>query len=243
MTAHQQRLAPSVLLDRPDAPAALVAICRRMMEKSPVNRFQTATEVQQALGAWLESEAAFGRVGRASVLVQRDAASGRSSRSAGKSHAELVSGSAPDLAPDAHEPFAGLTDTDPNLVRATVRMPGQPGKAAGDSSRALRSNSEVLPGVIAAAPSSDSVSHPTSPEPPPVACPPVVPPASAAGSAWVLDNRPSPSLDLAPTDMISVPATVSPWTRRKRMAAPAWPWIGLLSALIVVALLLALLAL
>ncbi len=72
MTAHQQQVAPSLLLDRPDAPVALVAICRRMMEKSPENRYQTAAEVHDALAEWLAAEAALGRISpSASMAVAR----------------------------------------------------------------------------------------------------------------------------------------------------------------------------
>jgi serine/threonine protein kinase len=51
-----KQVAPSILVDRPDAPAPLVAICTRMMEKRPEDRFQTACEVVTALGRWLAQE-------------------------------------------------------------------------------------------------------------------------------------------------------------------------------------------
>ncbi|MEX2111560.1 MAG: serine/threonine-protein kinase, partial [Pirellulales bacterium] len=58
MSAHQHHLPPSVALDRPDAPQALVAICERMMAKSPADRYASAGEVRTALSAWLASDAA-----------------------------------------------------------------------------------------------------------------------------------------------------------------------------------------
>ncbi len=61
MTAHHRQSPASVLIDRPDAPPALVAICEKMMEKSPENRYQSCAEVAEALNRWLESERAAGR--------------------------------------------------------------------------------------------------------------------------------------------------------------------------------------
>jgi serine/threonine protein kinase len=62
MTAHHRDTAPSVLVDRPDAPPELVAICQRMMEKSPRKRYQTARDVAEALSRWLDDERAAGRL-------------------------------------------------------------------------------------------------------------------------------------------------------------------------------------
>ncbi|HEV3138420.1 MAG TPA: serine/threonine-protein kinase, partial [Pirellulales bacterium] len=129
MTAHQQQLPPSVLIDRPDAPAALVAICRKMMEKSAENRYQTASEACDALSDWLQSEAAAGNITATAAVATVQGAARR--RSAGrsdwhdepKSKANLVSGSASDLyrvPPDLPQASSPLTDTDPNLHRATV---------------------------------------------------------------------------------------------------------------------------
>ncbi|MEX0676273.1 MAG: protein kinase [Pirellulales bacterium] len=61
MAAHQQQLPPSLLVERPDAPPSLVAICRKLMAKAPANRYQRARDVADALVGWLESERAAGR--------------------------------------------------------------------------------------------------------------------------------------------------------------------------------------
>ncbi len=175
MTAHQQQLPPSILLDRPDAPPALLALCRRMMEKSPENRYQSAAEVQQALCAWLESEAAQGKVGQAMRIT-----AGHQLPGAGESKANLVSGSATDLArlpPELPRPLNALTDTDPNLHRATVKMPTHSLKSPSESSYQLPPNSEVLPFASRRDSAADpSLLHPL---PPPIEFPPVEPPRTS----------------------------------------------------------------
>ncbi len=50
---HQTRQPAPVEKDRPDVPASLSAILRKMMEKKPEDRYQTATQVQEALSKWL----------------------------------------------------------------------------------------------------------------------------------------------------------------------------------------------
>ena len=52
---HQNQSPKSIYEDRKDAPPALVDLCLRMMAKQPDARFQTAAEVAQSLGKWLES--------------------------------------------------------------------------------------------------------------------------------------------------------------------------------------------
>jgi serine/threonine-protein kinase len=50
---HQSETPPDIRLDRPDCPGELIAICERMMAKKAADRFQTATEVADALSDWL----------------------------------------------------------------------------------------------------------------------------------------------------------------------------------------------
>ncbi len=50
---HQKQQPPSILLDRPDAPADLVEICMKMIAKKPGDRYQSAAEVARELTAWL----------------------------------------------------------------------------------------------------------------------------------------------------------------------------------------------
>ncbi len=53
LLAHQTRRPPSIKYDRPDIPEDLLAIVEKMMAKKPVDRYQTAAEVAEALGRWL----------------------------------------------------------------------------------------------------------------------------------------------------------------------------------------------
>lgn len=50
---HQTGEPEALSKKRPDISPALVAICRRMMAKSPAARYQSASEVSAALAAWL----------------------------------------------------------------------------------------------------------------------------------------------------------------------------------------------
>lgn len=50
---HQTKQPTPVEKERPEVPPSLTAILRKMMEKKPEDRYQTATEVQEALSRWL----------------------------------------------------------------------------------------------------------------------------------------------------------------------------------------------
>jgi serine/threonine protein kinase len=56
---HQTEPVPSIYIDRPDAPADLVAICQKMLAKKREHRYQSASEAADALAQWLR---AHGRV-------------------------------------------------------------------------------------------------------------------------------------------------------------------------------------
>jgi len=53
LMAHQKESPPSILKDRPDAPAGLVEICMRMMAKRPADRYDSMGGVARALESWL----------------------------------------------------------------------------------------------------------------------------------------------------------------------------------------------
>jgi eukaryotic-like serine/threonine-protein kinase len=53
---HQKQPPPSILKDRPDAPQDLIDICLKMMAKKPDQRYQSMTEVSQAMADWLASK-------------------------------------------------------------------------------------------------------------------------------------------------------------------------------------------
>jgi serine/threonine protein kinase len=49
---HQTLEPAEIGRERPEVPANLVAICKKMMAKNPADRYQTAAEVRDVLGAW-----------------------------------------------------------------------------------------------------------------------------------------------------------------------------------------------
>lgn len=51
--AHQQKQPPEITVDRPDCPADLVAICKKMMMKKPEQRQKDMQQVQENLRDWL----------------------------------------------------------------------------------------------------------------------------------------------------------------------------------------------
>lgn len=50
---HQKQPPPDIHIDRPDAPQDLIDVCMKMIAKKPSQRYQSATEVAEALAAWL----------------------------------------------------------------------------------------------------------------------------------------------------------------------------------------------
>ena len=208
-----------------------------MMAKLPADRYQSAADVQQALRAWLESEAAFGRVAPPASLAAGRTRPGSRPRGEVGSGADLVSGSGSDLrnpgdtASDARHVFSPLHDTDPNLVRGTVKIPKHLAKASSDIERPPRGSDVLSPG---GGRSHDSVLGPPLPAPPPV----VAPPLSI--------DRPfvGPSLYDAPVERAG-PIELPFGSAVPRLGATrtsSWPWIVLVTAAILCALILALLA-
>jgi len=246
MAAHQQQMPPSLLLDRPDAPPALVSMCRRMMEKAPDSRFQSAGEVNRALGAWLESEAALGQVTTATLMISAQPAS--AARPHSKSRANLVSGSGPDLnplPPDFPQVPSSLQDTDSNLTRAaTVKIPIELARLTGDAPIVPRA---VEPPSSAAPPSgSNLLLGGARPVPPPIVPPPRE--ASIAPRAVPIEVTPSASLVANLEDSLSEIAA-RPHRGRERFLRAArgarWPtWLSAaaLTILILAAVALAVLA-
>ncbi len=246
MAAHQQQLPPSLVVERPDAPPALVAICRRMMEKSAANRYQSASEVQRALVTWLDSETALGHV-RSSTLVT--AARGSStSRRPGKSKANLVSGSASDLhqlPPVSPQLSSPLQDTDPNLNRVTAKVPRELSPPKGDSSRAP--GSDVLP--MPSPPPLDPSRATSGADvvPPPVVTPPRAQP-KAAGHEFAR-QPPAPSeistMELSSIEFPTIEGSDLVRTRRaiKRATASTWTWAVVFIGLVLSAIALAIVGL
>ena len=53
LLAHQTKEPPSVLIDRPDTPDDLLNLCKKMMQKRPEDRHQSAEEVVHDFESWL----------------------------------------------------------------------------------------------------------------------------------------------------------------------------------------------
>jgi serine/threonine-protein kinase len=119
---HQTEEPASILKDRPDAPAELLAICGKMMAKSPDKRYQTAAEVSQALTEWLLARENYPR---AASLAASQRKMPRPDLARAKPPAELR---AKRLAPGEQLPeeqSPSLADTVSNLERPTIKGPGK----------------------------------------------------------------------------------------------------------------------
>jgi serine/threonine protein kinase len=87
LMAHQKQQPPSIVKERADAPADLIEICMKMMAKKPADRYQSMSDVAQALRRWLADRglgsaggsdpSGSGRVsGKTPPIAQRPAQSG-----------------------------------------------------------------------------------------------------------------------------------------------------------------------
>ncbi|HVX13277.1 MAG TPA: serine/threonine-protein kinase [Pirellulales bacterium] len=133
---HQTSEPTSIAKERRGAPAAVVAICQRMMAKSPDKRYQTATEVAEALAGWLATSG-----GNAKVVSLRSPESS-SAKENGKAAAPAARPAKP--LPTARRLNEAFTDTASDLPRQTIKGPAQQvlagdstskKSAAGDSSK------------------------------------------------------------------------------------------------------------
>ncbi len=147
---HHSKIPPSIQIDRPDAPQALVDIAMRMMAKLPADRFQTAADVAEALRSWLASNAASGGKGGA----QRSAPADSSGRMAavGRGSREVTSGGRGAAAPQGRGTGASgigksrkkapqIEDTVSDMDRGTIKGTGSPTPARpkpGDSAKYRR---------------------------------------------------------------------------------------------------------
>ena len=243
MAAHQRQSPPSLLSLRPDVPQGLVAICQRMMEKSPANRYQTAAEAHDALAAWLSDEAAAGRVGkRAEAAVDHVVGGAPCDRAGSKinlvtdSHPKLHTG--PPDGPHAGSPFA---DTDSSMHGATEKIPAQRLDAA------AASQSHVLHSELLRFGGFDVERPADGPLPPPIALPPAPSPPVAVRAV-----QPTPFGTPSGAGQFAAAGEAMPTVHRTRRSSSAtsrrrsgarWPSILVLTGLILTAVLLAIFAL
>lgn len=120
---HQTAEPTSIAKERRGAPAELVAICQRMMAKSPDKRFQTATEVADALGNWLASSG-----GDARLTAQRPSDDRAEKRPPTNGTSDTQSGKRLRTA----RPLS-LADTKSDLARPTMKGPPSQQVLTGES--------------------------------------------------------------------------------------------------------------
>jgi serine/threonine protein kinase len=210
MTAHHRTTAPSVQVDRPDAPPALVAICAKLMEKLPEERFQTAQEVATALNAWLQSE-----------------------RTAG----HIPPSAADDWAISATSPERGLSETDVSL-HETAKIDRAKSRANRPSSHVFAPMDDAQIGERQ--PGESDVLTPPPPPTPPVVPPPRhapqegLPPVATSVRAVVPSAREQPSAIPAAPDF--TPRTRGALAGQRRKHRGNWWWALTLSVLVLGAL-------
>jgi serine/threonine protein kinase len=113
---HQTAEPASIAKERPGAPAELVAICQRMMAKSPDKRYQTAGEVAEALANWLTKT---GSNGKLADLRRPDRRSSKTNGATGKTRAV--------------RPVESLVDTASDMARPTFKGPASQQVLANDA--------------------------------------------------------------------------------------------------------------
>jgi serine/threonine-protein kinase len=216
MAAHQQHIASSVLVDRPDAPLTLVAICQRMMEKSRERRYQSMSEVVEALERWLDQEQTAGRLSP----VQ------------------------PGRMLPSDDVRSATQDTVPNL-RKTDRLLASDVAAAPPSSDVFAPSGAKKPAGISPS-QSHVLAVPPPPPSPPVVPPPRearAVPARTVGEASEARRAPAPpTVPAAPGRPISSAPYEAQPRGHKRAGAWRWTWALVLSAMVLGTLLLALFA-
>jgi serine/threonine-protein kinase len=120
---HQTSEPPSILIDRPDAPKDLVAICSKMMAKTAEKRFQNAKEVAEALSKFMSGAPVAigaGSSGFRSVAGGRALAPKRSSDSGG----DVMGDSGARRGGSSPASGRSIHDTSPNPVQPTVKLSG-----------------------------------------------------------------------------------------------------------------------
>jgi serine/threonine protein kinase len=245
MAAHQHNTPPSITLDRPETPAGLVAICERMMAKSPADRYAAAGEVHAALTTWLKSGAA--AVARNHSMAAAAHGGSHGDRTAGfipmvdqRGGDSNVHGSNEPARADS--PFA---DTDPNLQQATQRIPTSP--AGVEPPVVGPSQSHVLHSELARMTREGSARLDSASPPPPIVIPPaptppvIVRPVQSAPRATITPPiRPGDDAPLAP---LVRPAPSGLSRDQRSSAAARWFTAVLLTALGMAAIVLAIIAL
>ncbi len=156
--AHQQQEPVSLLKDRPDAPAELVAICTKMMAKSPHRRYPTAAEVRDVLLQWLtDSGSPVPCAGLSSRLRGGKSHAATAGPVGGGGHARAIPRATPTVRPAT--PDHG-SDSGTRVVTSPKPQPGDTATGAG------RSTVKGPPSVKVPAPTGGGSAVRSSQEPP-----------------------------------------------------------------------------
>ena len=137
---HQKQEPADILKERPETPPELVAICRKMMAKSPSQRYQTAQEASQALADWLERASAASKFSAAPKFGVRQFSPGRFAPTASNSAA--APSTRPSSGEDEEFRFAPLEEEQARPGRPAAKSgPSSAGAVSSGAASASQSNS------------------------------------------------------------------------------------------------------
>jgi serine/threonine-protein kinase len=148
---HQQREPAPIAKDRPDVPKDLVALCKRLMAKSVDERFQTAEDVEQALGRWL-SDRGGGRQSAFQSGGMRTVSGPQGGQPGGNRPGVQTAQRVPKAkaAEDSNNRLPGVGDTLTGSGQPTTKGPA--GGKSSDSSSKLGSKKGPKPGESGSSP-------------------------------------------------------------------------------------------
>jgi hypothetical protein len=146
---HQTQEPPSIYQKRPDAPAELVAIFRRMTAKSPDARYQSAAEVSRTLEHWIQ--------------MYRDRLSRQRTGRARKEEELTLAPLEEEVKRTAQPAATPITSTPAPAAPARRKSPSD---APGQAKRPARPGSTPGAGTSTAKPASDSTAPAETPLPP-----------------------------------------------------------------------------
>lgn len=163
---HQQREPEPISKDRPDVPRDLVAIFKRMTARDLNARYQSAAEVEDALGRWLSDRGAGGRGGQVAARQvggpARNPAAGTATMPRGVPMAKPAEDSGTrgigDTLSGSGQPTTKGPAGDKRMVEAKSKEGDSSSKLGGK--RVLTAKAVTEPGTIGPPPAGKAVSRP-----------------------------------------------------------------------------------